>query len=124
LNHPDNPKILSYAQTIVSSKQNALAKLEETLNSESIIDDKYNFNVKRGNKQKLAAFILKLQIGDFFNQRYFPENKTIDDKKITSFFAHRYGVGSDTNKEFRNFKGSQKHLFKSIVNANYWLDNI
>ena len=65
MNHPDNPKILSYAQTIVSSKQNALAKLEETLNSESIIDDKYNFNVKRGNKQKLAAFILKLQIGDF-----------------------------------------------------------
>ncbi len=121
---PDNPKILSYAQIIVSAKQNALARLEETLNNEGIIDEMYNFNSKRGNKQKLAAFILQLQKGNFFNERYFPENKLIDDKKITSFFTHRYGVGSDTNKEFRNFKGSQKHLFTSIVNTNYWLDNI
>lgn len=121
---PDNPKILSYTQIIEKSKQDTLARLEEILNSEGIIDDKYNFISKRSNKQKLAAFIVKLQNANFLNQRYYPGSIVVKDKKITDFFAHRYGVGSDTNKEFRNFKGSQKHLYNFIINANYWLDKI
>lgn len=121
---PDNPKILSYAQIIVSAKQSALARLEETLNNEGIIDDKYNFDSKRGNKQKLAAFIIKLQKGNFFNERYFPENKIIEDKKITDFFAQRYGPNSDTDKQFRNFKGSERHKFNKLINQYSWLDKI
>lgn len=121
---PVNAKILTYNQIIVPDKQTMFSRLEETLNSEGIIDDFYNFKSKRGNKQKLAAFIIKLQIKNFFNERYFPDNKPINDKRITDFFAHRYGVGSDTNKEFRNFKGAQSNRLTSLINANYWLDNI
>jgi hypothetical protein len=121
---PENSKILTYDQIFVPSKTTQFAGLEADLNQNAIIDNNYNFIAKKGNKQLLAAFILKLKNHNFFNVRYFPKNKQIEDRQITKYFAHRYGEQSDTNKEFRNLKGPQNQKFQSLVRMHFWLDQI
>lgn len=118
----DNLKIIEYHKII--AKPDNFARSEEILNEVNIIDNNYNFIATKGNKQLLAAFILKLISIGYFNERIFPRAKKINDKDITNFFAHRYGSGSDTDREFRNFKGAKQHQLKSIIDLNYWIDNI
>lgn len=121
-NRTENSKIIEYNKII--AKPDSFARLEESLFSEQIIDNEYNFITTKGNKQLLAAFIHQLINKELINQRIFPGNKPIKDSEITNFFAHRYGNNSDTNKEFRNFKNNEKHKLKSTIENYSWLDAI
>lgn len=120
----DNPKLLTFSELINPSKSNQFSIAEERLFDAEIIDKDYNFISKRGNKIILAAFINKLLNTGYFNERIFPGPKIIKEREITKYFAHRYGNDSDTNKEFRNFNGSKKHQYNSILEKHFWLDNI
>lgn len=119
-----NEKIIEFDSLI--KKQEAFILLEQKLHDYEIIDANYNFipNKENSNKQTLAAFILKLYQKEYFNIRRFNPNKTIKDRDITKFFAHRYGNNSDTNKEFRNFKTSDKLKYNQIISQIAWLDKI
>lgn len=119
---PYNEKIIKFEDLI--DKQDKFAQLETKLNEYEIIDNNYNFISKKGNKQLLAAFILKLKNKGYFHEFTFPGRKPIRDSKITDFFAHRYGNNSDTDKEYRNFNGSKAINFKQLVDKTYWLDQI
>lgn len=117
-----NEKIIAFDELITKKEQFAI--LESKLNENNIIDKNYNFIPNRGNKQLLAAFILLLKNKGYFNEFIFPGRKPIKDSKITDFFDHRYGNNSDTDKEYRNFKGSKSLQFKHLVEKTYWLDQI
>lgn len=119
---PYNPKIIPFDELIAKPDQFVIH--EKTLNEYGIIDNEYDFVFKKGNKQLLAAFILQLKNKGYFNEFTFPGRKPIRDSKITDFFAHRYGNNSDTDKEYRNFKGTKALLFKQLVDKTYWLDKI
>lgn len=124
---PVNDSILTYSELIKSNKADAFARLEERLVDENILFDDYSFNSKRGNKQVLAAFLLKLFEKGYFNERYFPErkpSKRIERKHITKFFAHRYGPNSNADKEYRNFEGAQRNTYENLFIKNPWLDQI
>jgi hypothetical protein len=117
-----NEKIISFKEII--NKKDLFSNLEYKLYGNNIIDENYNFIIKKGNKLILAAFILQLKNKDYLNEFIFPGRKQIKDSKITDFFFHRYGNNSDTDKEFRNFKGKQALKFKQLVEKTYWLDQI
>jgi hypothetical protein len=119
---PNNPKIIPFEDLIAKPDQFVIH--EKTLNEYGIIDNEYEFIFKKGNKQLLAAFILQLKNKGYFNEFTFPGRKPIRDSKITDFFAQRYGNNSDTDKEYRNFKGSKALIFKQLVDKTYWLDKI
>ena len=51
-------------------------------------------------------------------------SKKIERKHIHKFFAHRYGPGSNADKEYRNFLGAKKRAYQKLVEANFWLDQI
>lgn len=118
----ENNKIIKFDDLIAKPDQFVIH--EKTLNEYGIIDNEYEFIFKKGNKQLLAAFILQLKNKGYFNEFTFPGRKPIRDSKITDFFAHRYGNNSDTDKEYRNFKGSKALIFKQLVDKTYWLDKI
>lgn len=118
----ENEKIIKFVDLIAKPDQFVIH--EKTLNEYGIIDNEYVFIFKKGNKQLLAAFILQLKNKGYFNEFTFPGRKPIRDSKITDFFAHRYGNNSDTDKEYRNFKGTKALLFKQLVDKTYWLDKI
>lgn len=123
----ENSKVLSYNELISKTKQREFSKLEETLNEKGIIDDEYNYINKRGNKILLAAFMVKLTKAKYFNERIFFDDKPskkIERKHIYKFFAHRYGSGSNADKEYRNFLGAKKRAYQKLIDANYWLDQI
>ncbi|WP_417236514.1 DUF6617 family protein, partial [Bizionia paragorgiae] len=123
----ENNDVLSYNELINKTKQREFAKLEELLNEKGIIDDKYNYTKKRGKKILLAAFMVKLTEAKYFNERIFFEDKPskkIERKHIHKFFAHRYGPGSNADKEYRNFLGAKKRAYQKLVDANFWLDQI
>tara|TARA_R100000935_G_C2832371_1_gene165899 strand:+ start:68 stop:1072 length:1005 start_codon:yes stop_codon:yes gene_type:complete len=123
----ENNDVLSYNELINKTKQREFAKLEELLNEKGIIDDKYNYTKKRGKKILLAAFMVKLTEAKYFNERIFFEDKPskkIERKHIHKFFAHRYGPGSNADKEYRNFLGAEKRAYQKLVDANFWLDQI
>ena len=123
----ENNDVLSYNELINKIKQREFAKLEELLNEKGIIDDEYNFIKNRGNKILLAAFMVKLTEAKYFNERIFFEDKPskkIERKHIHKFFAHRYGPGSNADKEYRNFLGAKKRAYQKLVDANFWLDQI
>ncbi|WP_418511987.1 DUF6617 family protein [Corallibacter sp.] len=123
----ENNDVLSYNELINKTKQREFAKLEELLNEKGIIDDKYNYTKKRGKKILLAAFMVKLTEAKYFNERIFFEDKPskkIERKHIHKFFAHRYGPGSNADKEYRNFLGAKKRAYQKLVEANFWLDQI
>jgi len=123
----ENNDVLSYNELINKTKQREFAKLEELLNEKGIIDDKYNYTKKRGKKILLAAFMVKLTEAKYFNERIFFEDKPskkIERKHIHKFFAHRYGRGSNADKEYRNFLGAEKRAYQKLVDANFWLDQI
>lgn len=123
----ENNDVLSYNELINKTKQREFAKLEELLNEKGIIDDDYNFTKKRGKKILLAAFMVKLTEAKYFNERIFFEDKPskkIERKHIHKFFAHRYGPGSNADKEYRNFLGAKKRAYQKLVDANFWLDQI
>lgn len=117
-----NEKIISFDELI--AKKDQFSILENKLNENNLIDENYTFIPNKGNKQLLAAFILLIKSKGYFNEFIFPEKKPIKDSKITDFFSHRYGNNSDTDKEFRNFKGSKALQFKLTVEKTYWLDQI
>ena len=119
-----NNKILDF-ETVIK-RPDALMLIESKLNEYEIIDNNYNFipNKEKSNKQTLAATILKMYQKGYFNERRYSPTKPINDRDITKFFAHRYGNNSDTNKEFRNFKSSEKIKYNKIVNNIIWLDQI
>lgn len=122
-----NDKILTYSELVKPSKADVLARLEERLVEENLIDDKYSFNEKRGNKQVIAAFLLTLFEKGFFNERFFPDkkpSKKIERKHITKFFAHRYGPGSNADKEYRNFEGTLRPKYNQLLINHPWLDKI
>ncbi|BAO56003.1 DUF6617 family protein [Nonlabens marinus] len=122
-----NDKILTYAELVKSSKADAFARLEERLVEENLIDNKYSFNNKRGNKQVIAAFFLTLFEKGYFNERVFPDGKPpkkIERKHIIKFFAHRYGPGSYADKEYRNFEGSKRPKYNQLLIKHPWLDQI
>ncbi|ARN77459.1 hypothetical protein BST97_05365 [Nonlabens spongiae] len=122
-----NDKILTYAELVKQSKADALARLEERLVEENLIDNKYSFIDKRGNKQVIAAFLLSLFEKGYFNERIFPDNKPskkIERKHITKFFAHRYGPGSNADKEYRNFEGTMRPKYDNLLIKHPWLDQI
>lgn len=121
-NRTENAKIIEYNKII--AKPDTLARLEETLFNEKIIDHNYDFIPTKGNKQLLAAFIHQLINKEIISPRIFPGIKLIKDRDISKFFAQRYGNNSDTNKEFRNFKNNEKHKLKSTIESNRWLDAI
>ena len=121
-NRTENAKIIEYNKII--AKPDTLARLEETLFNEKIIDHNYDFIPTKGNKKLLAAFIHQLINKEIICKRIFPVNRLIKDREISSFFAHRYGNNSDTNKEFRNFKNNEKHKLKSTIENYSWLDAI
>jgi hypothetical protein len=118
----ENKKIISYKNLI--AKPDNFARAEEKLFNELIIDKHYNFIPTKGNKLKLAAFIHQLIIKEILNTRIYPGGKPIKERDITKFFAHRYSNDSDADKEFRNFKGANKHKLKSMIYNLSWLDNI
>lgn len=123
----ENSEVLSYGELINKSKQREFSKLEETLNEKNIIDDKYNFIKKKGNKILLAAFMVKLTEAKYFNERlFFDDNppKKIQRKHIYKFFAYRYGPSSNANREYRNYLGTEKRAYQNLVDANFWLDQI
>ena len=123
----ENNDVLSYNELINKIKQREFAKLEELLNEKGIIDDEYNFIKDRGKKILLAAFMVKLTEAKYFNERIFFEDKPskkIERKHIHKFFAHRYGPGSNADKEYRNFLGAKKRAYQKLVDANFWLDQI
>jgi len=123
----ENNDVLSYNELINKPKQWEFAKLEELLNEKGIIDDDYNFTKKRGKKILLAAFMVKLTEAKYFNERIFFEDKPskkIERKHIHKFFAHRYGPGSNADKEYRRFLGTEKRAYQKLVEANFWLDQI
>lgn len=124
INRPDNPKIISYDDLIRENKKDAFAALEERIFDENIIDINYSFVPIRGRKILLAAFITQLIHKNFFNERYFPGNKKIEDKHIINFFTNRYGQSSYCRKEVKNFLGSQKIKFNKLLNQYSWLDKI
>lgn len=117
-----NEKIIAFEDLIAN--QDKFVQLESKLNQNNIIDNNYNFILKKGNKQLLAAFILHIKNKGYFNEFTFPGRKPIRDSKIYNFFEHRYGNNSDINKEFRNFKGKDALKFKQLVDKTYWLDQI
>jgi hypothetical protein len=124
---PDNNNILTYPELIKSSKADAFARYEERLVNEGILYDDYSFNSKRGNKQVLGAFLLRLFENGYFNERYFPDkkpSKRIERKHITKFFAHRYGHNSNADKEYRNFEGAKRNIYEKLFLKNPWLDQI
>ena len=121
-NRSENSKVLTYSKII--AKPDSFARAEESLFNNSIINHSYNFNNTKGNKLILAAFIHQLISKQIINERIFPGALKIKDRQITKFFALRYGNGSDTNKEFRNFKGLYKSKLIATIQNNYWLDNI
>lgn len=117
-----NEKIIPYDALI--AKKDQLVILESKLHEHKIIDESYNFIPNKGSKQLLAAFILHIKNKGYFNEFLFPGRKPIRDSKIIDFFTHRYGNNSDTDKEFRNFKGAKAIQFKQLVDKTYWLDQI
>lgn len=117
-----NEKIIAFDELI--AKKDQFSILENKLNENNIIDENYNFIPNKGNKLLLAAFILLLKNKGYFNEFIFPGRRSIKDSKITDFFTHRYGNNSDTDKEFRNFKGSKALQLKQLVAKTYWLDQI
>ncbi len=118
----ENKKIITYKNLI--AKPDSFARAEEKLFEQQIIDNYYDYISNKGNKIILAAFIHQLLKKEILNPRIFPGGKLIKEREITKFFAHRYGFSSDTDKEFRNFKGPNKNKLKSIIDNNYWLDNL
>lgn len=118
----ENKKIISF-KTLIAKSDN-FARAEEKLFEQQIIDAYYDFIPDKGNKIILAAFIHQLINKEILNTRIFPGGKIIRERAITKFFAHRYGFASDTDKEFRNFKGVNKHKLKPIIYNHSWLDNI
>ncbi|MGM5470238.1 DUF6617 family protein [Flavobacteriaceae bacterium LMO-SS05] len=123
----ENKEVLSYNELIEKPKQRQFSQLEETLNEKGIIDDKYNYIKKRGNKKLLAAFMVKLTEAKYFTERLFLDDKPpkkIEPKHIYKFFAYRYGPGSDSNKEYRNFIGADKKAYQKLVYNTPWLDQI
>lgn len=122
-----NEKVLTYPELIKVSKADAFARLEERLVEEGFIDDKYSFKGKRGNKQVIAAFLLTLFEKGYFNERFYPDgkpSKKIERKHITKFFAHRYGTGSNCDKEYRNFQGALRSKYDNLLIKHPWLDQI
>jgi hypothetical protein len=117
-----NTSVLNYDQLI--NKKELFATLEYKLFEEGIIDVKFDFINKRGNKQILTAFILKLYYKSYFYDKTFKPLKDIPEREITKFFAHRYGNNSDTDKEFRNFKTIHSHKYEAIIQRYNWLDSI
>ena len=123
---PDE-KLLAFDQIIASNKADNFMRLEAQLYDNGIINNEYNFVTDKGNKQILAAFILKLYKTGYINQRVFSKNKPAKEIKgpaITKFFTNRYGANSNANKEFRNFQLSQKHKYDKIISSYHWLDQI
>jgi hypothetical protein len=123
----ENSEVLSYNELIDKTKQREFSKLEATLNEKNIIDDKYNFIKKKGNKILLAAFMVKLTEAKYFNERLFFDDKPpkkIQRKHIYKFFAYRYGPSSNAGKEYRRFLGTEKRAYQKLVDANFWLDQI
>lgn len=123
----NDEKLLTFNEIIEPNKADRFIRLEEQLNSNNIIDDQYNFKSVKGNKQILAAFILKLYQTGYINRKVFFKNKPAKDIKgpaITKFFANRYGANSNTNKEFRNFQLSQKRKYDKLIASYHWLDQI
>jgi len=123
-NRPENPKILSYDDLICENKKDNFAALEERIFDENLIDVNYNFIPIKGRKSLLAAFITQLIHKKYFNEKYFPANKKIEDKHIINFFANRYGQSSYCRKEVKNFLGPQKRKFDKLINQYSWLDKI
>jgi len=124
---PNDDKILAFSEVIASNKADSFVRLEEQLHENNIINDRYDFEAVKGNKQILAAFILKLYQSGYINPKLFFKNKPTKDLKgpaITKFFANRYGANSNVNKEFRNFQLSQKRKYDKLVASYHWLDQI
>lgn len=117
-----NEKIIAFDELI--TKKDQFSILESKLNENNIIDENYNFIPNKGNKQLLAAFILQIKNKGYLNEFIFPGRKPIKDSKVTDFFTHRYGNNSDTDKEYRNFKGAKVIQFKQMIENTYWLDKI
>ena len=120
-------KLLSFNQIIALNKADNFVRLELQLFENGIINENYNFVTEKGNKQILAAFILKLYETGYFNKRLFLDNKPSKEIKgpaITKFFANRYGANSNANKEFRNFQLRQKQKYDNIISSYHWLDQI
>lgn len=119
-----NEKVLDFDTLI--KRQDAFVNLESKLHEYEIIDNNYNFipNKEKSNKEKLAAFILRLKEKGYFNERRFNPNKPIKNRDITKFFAHRYGANSDADREFRNFQTTKRAKYNQIIDRTFWLDQI
>lgn len=119
---PVAEKLLNFKKIIKHPEK--FSKLEERLFNNKIIDINYNFIADKGNKQLLAAFIHQMIRHQYIQSRFFPGNKVIKERDITKFFAHRYGYGSNCDKEFRNFKNKDRHKLQKLIDSNFWLDSI
>ena len=92
---------------------------EAELVNSKIIDSNYNFIVKRGNKNFLAATYRILIQKNFFRKNSFRHQKDFEPYHIRQYLDCRYNV--DTTQEFKKCTERDIDKFKS---KHLWIDNI
>ena len=115
----EGKNIRFYNQLI--SNQSRFAQVEEELYDRGLIDNKYHFTNKHGQKKYLAAYYHQLIRKGFFNKRIFPGNIEVKNRDITKFLDHRYRTNVD--KQFRLWNNKQEELL-NYIEKDYWLDHI
>lgn len=95
------------------------SKFEMELFQSQIIDDNYNFQKKRGNKEMLAALYHILIQKNYFRKVNYKNGRDFDDWHYRQYLDHRYTV--DTSQQFRKCSQNDIEGFKY---GHTWIDNI
>jgi hypothetical protein len=97
----------------------AFSKFEQELFESKIINSDYEFLVKRGNKEMIAALYKILIQKNYFRKTNIKTGRNFDPSHYRQYFDHRYNV--DTSQQFRKCTSEDIQAFKQ---KHCWIDNI
>lgn len=100
-------------------KPDLFSKFEIDLFESGLIDEKYNFTDKHGNKNFLAALYKILIAKRYFREINSSNGKSFEPHHFRQYLDHRYSV--DTTQQFKNCTSKQIDSFKYKYN---WVQNI